>query len=63
MQNLVLRKATHEDMDDILRLQIPVFKGEQGIPDELIPIPAEKSPQWWCAIMNSTIVGTGAAWK
>lgn len=32
MQNLVLRKATHEDMDDILRLQIPVFKGEQGIP-------------------------------
>ena len=63
MQNLVLRKATHEDLGDILRLQIAVFKGEQGIPDELIPIPAEKSPQWWCAILNSTIVGAVATWK
>ena len=63
MDNLILRKAYIKDMEEILQLQIDVFEGEQRIPSELIPLPEEKSPQWWCALIGTTIVGAVAAWK
>ncbi len=63
MDNLILRKAAHKDMEDILQLQIDVFEGEQRIPSDLIPIPEEKSPKWWCALIGNTIVGAVAAWN
>lgn len=61
--NLILRKAESQDMDAILQLQIDVFEGEQRIPSELIPLPEEKSPKWWCAFIGTTIVGAVAAWS
>ncbi len=63
MDNLILRKAYIKDMEEILQLQIDVFEGEQRIPSELIPLPEEKSPLWWCALIGNTIVGAVAAWK
>jgi predicted GNAT family N-acyltransferase len=63
MNNLTLRKATLQDMNDINQLQLDVFKGEQEIPAVFIPLSAEKSPQWWCALLGTSIVGAVAAWE
>lgn len=35
MNELILRKATYLDMEDIIQLQLEVFKGEQKIPAEI----------------------------
>ena len=45
MENTVIRKATDQDMKDIMELIISVFNGEQTIPTELIPIPDELTPR------------------
>ena len=63
MDNLILRKAGLKDMEDIMQLQIDVFEGEQRIPSELIPLPEDKSPRWWCALIGTTLVGAVAAWN
>lgn len=63
MDKLMIRNAGIKDMEDILQLQIDVFEGEQGIPSELIPLTEEKSPRWWCAIIDTSIVGAVAAWN
>lgn len=63
MNELILRKATYLDMEDIIQLQLEVFKGEQKIPAEIIPLSAENSPQWWCALLGTSIVGAVAAWN
>ncbi|MDF2513074.1 MAG: transcriptional regulator, MarR family [Herbinix sp.] len=62
MNDLILRKATSLDMDDIIKLQLDVFKGEQKIPAVMIPLAEESSPQWWCALLDTSIVGAVAAW-
>jgi predicted GNAT family N-acyltransferase len=61
--DLILRKANNLDMDNINQLQMDVFKDEQRIPEEIIPLAEEKAPQWWCALLGTTIVGAVAAWK
>ncbi|CZQ91538.1 GNAT family N-acetyltransferase [Trichococcus ilyis] len=63
MNKLSLRKATADDMEEILRLQVETFHGEQKIPSEGIPLPDEKSPQWWCAVLDDVLVGAVAAWE
>jgi predicted GNAT family N-acyltransferase len=63
MDDLILRKATILDMDDIIQLQLDVFEGEQKIPAQMIPISEDKSPQWWCALLGTSIVGAVASWK
>ncbi|MGC4020202.1 MAG: GNAT family N-acetyltransferase [Muricomes sp.] len=63
MGDIILRKATIEDMDDIMQLQIDIFHGEQRIPSEDISRFAEKSPQCWCALLDGKIVGAAAAWE
>lgn len=63
MDKLSLRKAAAGDMEEILRLQVETFHGEQKIPSEGIPLSAEKSPQWWCAVMDGILVGAVAAWE
>lgn len=62
MNDLILRRASSEDMDRILQLQVRVFEGEQGIPASLVPISEENSPIWWCAYMAENLVGAVAAW-
>ncbi len=50
-------------MDRIMKLQISIFEGEQRIPAEIIPIAEEMHPQWWCALLQETVVGAVAAWE
>ncbi|MFT4104135.1 MAG: GNAT family N-acetyltransferase [Lacrimispora sp.] len=63
MQELVIRKATDLDMGDIMKLQVNVFSGEQKIPENMIEVIGEEAVQWWCATIESSIVGAVAAWK
>jgi len=63
MGNLVLRRATKEDMGDILKMQLDIFHGEQKIPPDLVYLFMEKEPQCWVAVLGNSIVGAVAAWK
>ena len=49
MDHAVIREASDYDMPDIMELVTTVFNGEQEISTELIPIPDELTPRWWCA--------------
>lgn len=62
MEGLILRKAEEQDMEAVLALNVATFTGEQGIPSEMIMIPAERSPRWWCAFLNGKLVGTVAGY-
>lgn len=62
INDLILRKATNPDMGNIIKLEIDVFHREQQIPSAMIPLPDENSPQWWCALLDASIVGAVAAW-
>lgn len=63
IKDLILRKASDLDMGNIIQLEVDVFNCEQQIPSALIPIPAENSPQWWCGLLDTSIVGAVAAWE
>lgn len=63
MDKIIMRKAISLDMADINQLQLDIFKGEQKIPAEMIPLSTDNAPQWWCVLYGSTIIGTVAAWK
>jgi len=63
IDDLILKKATELDISDIIQLELDVFNCEQQIPPELIPLPAKDYPQWWCALLGTSIVGAVAAWK
>lgn len=63
IDDLILRKATDLDMRNIIQLEEDVFNIEQQIPSALIPLPAQNHPQWWCALLDTSIVGAVAAWN
>ena len=56
-----IRRAEAEEMDEIMSLVCDTFE-EQGIPRELDYIPEERSPIWWCAQADGTVIGTIAAY-
>ena len=58
MESMTFRRASEADMDQIMALVTETFSGEQRIPLELIPIPEELSPQWWCAKDNGKVIGS-----
>ena len=60
---MTFRRASEADMDQIMALVTETFSGEQRIPLELIPIPEELSPQWWCAEIDGKIIGSIALYK
>ena len=60
---MTIHIAAPEDMPEILQLIGEVFAGEQGIPREMIPIPEEKEPVWWCAKENGKPVATVALYR
>lgn len=60
---MTVQRATTEDMAEIMTLVGSVFSGEQAIPPELIPIPSEKSPQWWYIRQEGRIAATVALYR
>lgn len=62
MKEIILRKASAIDMEDIMALLTDVFAGEQGIPAELIPLQEELCPRWWCALQDDAVAGAASAW-
>ena len=60
---MILQKAAANDMAEIMNLVTAVFAGEQGIPAQLIPIPDEKEPQWWCAKENGRLAAVVALYR
>lgn len=63
IDKLILRKATDLDMNNIIQLESDVFNCEQRIPSALIPLAPKYFPQWWCALLDTSMVGAVAAWK
>lgn len=63
MEDIVLRRAQKEDLDEIMKMQVSVFAGEQRIPAEIIGQLPPESVQWWCALDGAAIVGAIAAWE
>ena len=62
-KEVAIQRATKDDMPLILKLITEVFAGEQQIPVELIPIPEEKNPQWWCMKQDGRLIGTTAVYS
>lgn len=56
-----IRRAQASEMDAIMSLVCDTFE-EQGIPRELNHIPEERSPVWWCAEADGTVIGTIASY-
>ena len=63
MDNIVIRKASEPDMSGIMDLITSVFNGEQDIPVELIPIPDNLNPHWWCVDEGGEITGSIALYR
>lgn len=59
---LVFRRARGEEVEEIMKLIASTFAGEQGIPHQMLAIPAEQRPCWWCALLNGKVVGTVAGY-
>lgn len=59
----IVRRAADTDMEAVLALTAKVFEGEQDIPREMNPIPAEKQPRWWCMEQDGELVGTAAVYR
>lgn len=62
MGELTFGKAKEQDMEAVLALNIATFTGEQGIPADMIAIPPERRPRWWCAFLGGRVVGTVAGY-
>ena len=56
-----IRRSRTSEMEEIMSLVCDTFE-EQGIPRELDVIPEERSPIWWCAEENGSIIGTIASY-
>ena len=63
MAQCIVRRAADTDMEAVLELTAQVFEGEQDIPREMNPIPAEKQPQWFCMEQDGVLAGTAAVYR
>ena len=63
MSQVIFRKAAAAEMAEIMRFETAVFTGEQGIPSDMIALPPERKPQWWCAADGARVIGTVAAFE
>ena len=59
----IVRRAAAADMEAVLELTAQVFEGEQDIPHEMNPLPAEKQPQWFCMEQDGVLAGTAAVYR
>ena len=63
MSQVILRKAVAAEMAEIIQFETTVFTGEQGIPSDMIVLPPERKPQWWCAADGKRVIGTVASFE
>ncbi len=63
MDDLVFRRATEEEIPQIIALQTEIFSGEQDIPEELIDSFLSSRPVCWCAEREGRIVASVSAWE
>ena len=61
--DLSIRRATEEEIPQIIALQREIFCGEQDIPAELIETFLSDRPICWAAVQNGRIVGSISAWE
>jgi len=59
---IVTRRAAAAEMAEIMEMEVAVFHGEQKIPMDLVPIPEELSPVWWCLEEDGEVVGAVAGY-
>lgn len=59
---LIIERLPLNHMEEALILLKEVFTYEQNIPVELHNIREDLKPIWWCAKINSEIVGIVAGW-
>jgi ribosomal protein S18 acetylase RimI-like enzyme len=57
-----IEKVLSNYMDDVTRIATEIFTHEQNIPENLIPINEDLKPVWWCAKVESDIIGVVAGW-
>jgi len=57
-----LERLPVNDMEKAFILLKEVFSCEQNIPEELLDIKKDLKPIWWCAKIDSEIVGIAAGW-
>ncbi|MBQ8143401.1 MAG: GNAT family N-acetyltransferase [Butyricicoccus sp.] len=62
MSELTFRKAEERDMEAVMALNVATFTGEQGIPADMIALPPERCPVWWCAFLGDRLAGTVAGY-
>ncbi len=63
MTGLSIRKATKEEIPQIIDIQKEIFCGEQSIPEELIGTFLSSHPICWVAEQNGRIVGSISSWE
>lgn len=59
---LRIERLPMDSLEEALILLREVFTGEQNIPAELHNIKEDLKPIWWCAKIDSEIVGVVAGW-
>ena len=60
---ILYRRADPHEIETIMSLVVRTFTGEQGIPEEMNYLPAEKEPRWYCAAEDGRIIGTVAFFR
>ena len=63
MADLNIRKATEEEIPQIIDIQKEIFCGEQSIPEKLIGTFLSSHPSCWVAEQNDRIVGSISSWE
>ena len=63
MDDLNIRKATAEEIPQIIAIQTEIFCGEQDIPEELIDTFLSNCPTCWVAERDGRIAGSIASWE
>ena len=63
MTGLSIRKATKEEIPQIIDIQKEIFCGEQSIPEELIGTFLSSHPICWVAEQNGRIVDSISSWE
>ena len=60
---IICRRATPDELDTIMDLEVRTFTGEQEIPREMNYLPDSSTPQWFCALEDGEIIGAVAFFR